>query len=105
MLAGYGARLVRVVAPSIIAGAWARAPVGREILARVSNARQVICAIEDGEMSRHAVRAASWLRRDVVRMRVDDGDPVETIASAGHERHTRPRPVRTALFGSVSTVS
>jgi nucleotide-binding universal stress UspA family protein len=35
----------------------------REILGHVIGARPVMCAIEDGEASRHAVRVAAWLAR------------------------------------------
>ena len=38
-------------------------PGRREILGRVMSARPVMCAIEDSEASRHAVRAAAWLAR------------------------------------------
>jgi nucleotide-binding universal stress UspA family protein len=36
---------------------------GLEILGHVVGARPVMCAIEDGEESRHAVQAAAWLAR------------------------------------------
>jgi nucleotide-binding universal stress UspA family protein len=35
----------------------------REILGHLVGARPVLCAIDDGEVSRHAVRAAAWLAR------------------------------------------
>jgi nucleotide-binding universal stress UspA family protein len=83
--------------------------------AQVGDAGPVLACDDGSDHARravlHADALADRLRRDVVRMRVDDGDPVETIASAGHEQRaclivtgTRGRgPVRTALFGSVST--
>ncbi len=37
----------------------------REILGHVVGARPVMCAIESGEASRHAVQAAAWLARDL----------------------------------------
>src|SRR3712207_4401581 len=39
------------------------ADTGREILGHVIGARPVMCAIEEGEVSRHAVRVAAWLAR------------------------------------------
>jgi nucleotide-binding universal stress UspA family protein len=59
----------------------------------------------------HAASLADRLRRELVRMRVVDDDPVEAITGAGHEQRAclivtgaRGRgAVRTELFGSVST--
>jgi nucleotide-binding universal stress UspA family protein len=83
--------------------------------ARVGDAGPVLAGDDGSDHARravlHATELAQRIRRDVVRMRVDDGDPVEIIAAAAHEQRaclivtgTRGRgPVRTALFGSVST--
>ena len=59
----------------------------------------------------HAAALAEGLKRDLVRMQVEDGDPVRVMAAAGREQRaclvvtgTRGRgPVRTEVFGSVST--
>jgi nucleotide-binding universal stress UspA family protein len=59
---------------------------------------------------RHAEAIASRLERDLVRVHVDDGDPVEALARAAREQRaclvvagSRGRgPVRGQLFGSVS---
>ena len=60
---------------------------------------------------RHAEALAARLDRDLVRMHVEDGDPVEELARAAREQRaclpvtgTRGRgPLRGQLFGSVST--
>lgn len=59
---------------------------------------------------RHAAVIADRLRRELVRMRVDDGDPIEQLSTAAREQQaclvvtgTRGRgSLRAALFGSVS---
>jgi nucleotide-binding universal stress UspA family protein len=67
---------------------------------------------DDGHRAmRHATSIAERLRRDVVRMHVEEGDPVTVLRDAGQRRRasllvtgTRGRgPVRAELFGSVST--
>ena len=80
----------------------------------VADPGPVLVGDDDSDMSRRAVRHASAiaarLGREVMRLRVDEGDPVTVIGDAGHLQqacllvtgHRGRGPLRTALFGSVT---
>ena len=62
-----------------------------EILGHVVGARPVLCAIEDGEVSRHAVEAATWLARalDAELVLAHAFDPMGIPAHPRHEMLAR----------------
>lgn len=83
--------------------------------AAVAGAGPVLVGDDGSDHARHAVRHAAAigtrLGREVVRIHVEDGDPVTAISDAAREQRaclivsgTRGRgPLRAELFGSVST--
>ena len=80
----------------------------------VADPGPVLVGDDDSEESRRALRHASAiaarLGRELLPVRVEEGDPVTVIAEAGHARqacllvtgHRGRGPLRTALFGSVT---
>jgi nucleotide-binding universal stress UspA family protein len=120
LVAGTAARsgLDRVLAGSVSGSLAANAPcpvVTVPPAAAVAEAGPVLVGDDGSDHARravlHATALADRLQRDLVRMQVEDGDPVDVIASAGREQRaclvvtgTRGRGfVRAGLFGSVST--
>jgi nucleotide-binding universal stress UspA family protein len=100
--------------PARLAAVSSCPPVVAPPAAAVADPGPVLVGDDDSDESRLAVRHASAvaarLGREVMRLRVDEGDPVTVLGDAGRLQqacllvtgHRGRGPLRTALFGSVT---